>query len=99
VYANNGGAEVQNGALEGLLTVSRRFAAHFDERQDPGPDLRIRINVMRIRNPGSDRTVPYNALGINFNKRIREKCPYMAPGFQKISVRYRNFTASQFHYP
>ncbi len=52
---NNGGAKVQNRAVESLLTGGRRFAAHFDERQDPDPDSRIRINVMRTRNPGSDR--------------------------------------------
>jgi hypothetical protein len=59
VDAHNGGLEAQNGALEGLLTSFCRFASlrrgpmiqiRIKERRLIR--IRIRVKVMRIRNPG-----------------------------------------------
>ncbi len=67
----HGGAEVKNGAVQGLQTSGRLH--HFDEEQDPDPDdrikvksriririklkrgIRIRINVKLVRNNGSQK--------------------------------------------
>ncbi len=49
VDAHNGGSEAQNGAPEGLRPV----VSDFHNFEKSSIRIRIRIKVMRIRNPGS----------------------------------------------